>query len=144
MSRAGMGREQKVRNGGTGWGAVGAPSPCHYFFLLPQSHVFRDSRLPEKKRKRLLRRLALALGLRLVFMTTDKLTNYIPRDLFAGMGYTAGALYYLLGQSPLLTQNLTVYSQSEKLTRPKYLQLHRPRIIKNTKRKHLPQFLVQQ
>ena len=33
------------------------PPPWHYFFLLPQPRVSSDSRLPERKRKRLLRKL---------------------------------------------------------------------------------------
>lgn len=50
----------------------------------------------------------------------------------------------ILGQNLLLAQNFTEYSQSEKQTRTKYLQLQRPRIVETTKRKHLPKFLVQQ
>ena len=50
-----------------GWGKkekpfpfLPCPSPCHQFFVTPVPVTSCDSRLPERKRKRLLRRLKLA------------------------------------------------------------------------------------
>ena len=53
-----LGRSVKCLGSAAGFSFPSLPlPPATIFFLLPQPRVSRDSRLPERKRKRLLRRL---------------------------------------------------------------------------------------